>query len=79
MRLEKKFITAIAATAAAVFSLGSAQAVEPIKMRWASDHSGPPHPAAIAEMFFAETVEKKIQEVKFKFTGLNHFIMYLKA
>ena len=31
MRLEKKFITAIAATAAAVFSLGSAQAVEPIK------------------------------------------------
>ena len=44
MRLEKKFITAIAATAAAVFSLGSAQAVEPIKMRWASDHSGPPHP-----------------------------------
>ena len=29
-------------------------------MRWASDHSGPPHPAAIAEMFFAETVEKKI-------------------
>ncbi len=60
MRLEKKFITAIAATAAAVFSLGSAQAVEPIKMRWASDHSGPPHPAAIAEMFFAETIEKKI-------------------
>ena len=60
MRLEKKFITAIAATAAAVFSLGSAQAVEPIKMRWASDHSGPPHPAAIAEVFFAETIEKKI-------------------
>ena len=60
MRLEKKFITAIAATAAAVFSLGSAQAVEPIKMRWASDHSGPPHPAAIAEMFFAQQVEKKI-------------------
>ncbi len=60
MRLEKKLITAVAASAAAVFCLGSAQAVEPIKMRWASDHSGPPHPAAIAEVFFAETVEKKI-------------------
>jgi len=66
MRLDKKLMTAVA-TIAAVFSLGSTNAiadghgkVEPIKMRWASDHSGPPHPAAIAEMFFAEQVEKKI-------------------
>ena len=29
-------------------------------MRWASDHSGPPHPAAIAEMRFAEEVERRI-------------------
>ena len=55
MRLDKKLMTAVA-TIAAVFSLGSTNAiadghgkVEPIKMRWASDHSGPPHPAAIAE------------------------------
>ena len=66
MKFNKKLMTAVA-TVAAVFSLGSTHSiadghgkVEPIKMRWASDHSGPPHPAAIAEMFFAETVEKKI-------------------
>ena len=66
MKFNKKLMTAVA-TFAAVFSLGSTHSiadghgkVEPIKMRWASDHSGPPHPAAIAEMFFAETVEKKI-------------------
>ena len=35
-------------------------AVEPVKLRWASDHGGPPHPAAIAEVYFAEQVEKKI-------------------
>ena len=35
-------------------------AVEPVKLRWASDHSGPPHPAAIAEVHFAEQVEKRI-------------------
>ena len=38
----------------------TASAVAPIQMRWASDHSGPPHPAAIAEVFFAETLEKKV-------------------
>ncbi|MCY4220701.1 MAG: hypothetical protein OXD35_03485 [Thiotrichales bacterium] len=37
-----------------------ASAVEPVKLRWASDHSGPPHPAAIAEVYFAEQVEKRI-------------------
>ncbi len=35
-------------------------AVEPVKLRWASDHNGPPHPAAIAEVYFAEQVEKRI-------------------
>ena len=39
---------------------GTAGAVEPIKIRWASDHSGPPHPMAIAEVFFAEALEKKV-------------------
>ena len=34
--------------------------IEPVKIRWASDHNGPPHPAAIAEVYFAEQVEKKI-------------------
>ena len=37
-----------------------AQAVDPVKLRWASDHTGPPHPAGIAELYFAEQVEKKI-------------------
>lgn len=39
---------------------GTAAAVEPIKIRWASDHSGPPHPAAIAEVYFAEQLEAKV-------------------
>ena len=39
---------------------GISGAVEPVKLRWASDHTGPPHPAAIAEVYFAEQVEKKI-------------------
>ncbi|MGB7297985.1 MAG: TRAP transporter substrate-binding protein DctP [Burkholderiaceae bacterium] len=50
--------TAIATAIA--LSTGAALAVEPVKLRWASDHSGPPHPAAIAEVYFAEQVEKKI-------------------
>ena len=41
-------------------ALADGHKVKPIKMRWASDHSGPPHPAAIAEVFFAEQVEKRI-------------------
>ena len=43
-----------------IASAGVTGAVEPVKLRWASDHSGPPHPAAIAEVYFAEQVEKKI-------------------
>ncbi len=51
--------TTLIAAAIAIAST-SASAVDPVKLRWASDHSGPPHPAAIAEVYFAEQVEKKI-------------------
>ncbi len=44
----------------AIAAAGTAAAVDPVKIRWASDHSGPPHPAGIAEVYFAEQVEKKI-------------------
>ena len=54
--------SAVALTFAASTNLALADGhkVKPVKMRWASDHSGPPHPAAIAEVFFAEQVEKRI-------------------
>ena len=39
---------------------GISWAVEPIKLRYASDHSGPPHPAGIAELYFAERLEKRV-------------------
>ncbi len=39
---------------------GTSSAVDPVKLRWASDHTGPPHPAGIAEVYFAEQVEKRI-------------------
>ena len=51
---------ALTFTAGANLAIADGHKVAPIKMRWASDHSGPPHPAAIAEMYFAEQVEKKI-------------------
>ena len=51
----------LSVTAVSLFTLaGTAAAVEPIKLRWASDHSGPPHPAAIAEVYFAEKLEEKV-------------------
>ena len=42
--------SAVALTFVAGTNLATADGhkVKPIKMRWASDHSGPPHPAAIA-------------------------------
>ena len=52
--------TAVIGTAILIASTGITGAVEPVKLRWASDHNGPPHPAAIAEVYFAEQVEKKI-------------------
>ena len=51
---------ALTFTAGTNLALADGHKVKPIKMRWASDHSGPPHPAAIAEVFFAEQVEKRI-------------------
>jgi C4-dicarboxylate-binding protein DctP len=52
--------TAVLGAAIIMACAGSAAAVEPVKLRWASDHTGPPHPAAIAEVYFAEQVEKRI-------------------
>ena len=60
MKFTKLSLLGAASAVALTFAAGTSSAVEPIKMRWASDHSGPPHPAAIAEVFFAEQVEKKI-------------------
>ena len=51
--------TAVIGAGLLIVSTG-VNAVEPVKLRWASDHNGPPHPAAIAEVYFAEQVEKKI-------------------
>lgn len=61
-RMKLKLSTGLLSlTAASLLTLAStAAAVEPIKMRWASDHSGPPHPAAIAEVYFAEKLEEKL-------------------
>ena len=52
--------TAVIGAVIFIASAGVTSAVEPIKLRWASDHSGPPHPAAIAEVYFAEQLEKRI-------------------
>jgi hypothetical protein len=85
MKFTKLSLLGAASAVALTFVAGTNLAiadghkVKPIKMRWASDHSGPPHPAAIAEVFFAEQVEKKkYLEVKFKFIGLNLFTTFLK-
>ena len=58
-----KIQTLTAAVVGAAFvaaASGVAVAADPVKLRWASDHTGPPHPAAIAEIRFAEEVEKRI-------------------
>ena len=51
-------VSAVALTFAAGTNLALADghAVKPVKMRWASDHSGPPHPAAIARLVPAVNV-----------------------
>ena len=59
MSITRPFATTLLAAAIVVAS-SAATAVKPVKLRWASDHSGPPHPAGIAEVYFAEQVEKKI-------------------
>lgn len=62
----------ISAAAVGLFSLAStATAVKPLQIRWASDHNGPPHPAAIAEVFFAETLEKRVPGSKVQLFWAN--------
>lgn len=60
MSRVSKLTTAIMGAAFVVASSQIAGAADPVKLRWASDHNGPPHPAAIAEVYFAEQVEKRI-------------------
>ncbi|MDP6690648.1 MAG: TRAP transporter substrate-binding protein DctP [Alphaproteobacteria bacterium] len=60
MSRTSNLTTAVLAAAIVALSTQMAGAVEPVKLRWASDHNGPPHPAAIAEVYFAEQVEKRI-------------------
>jgi TRAP-type C4-dicarboxylate transport system substrate-binding protein len=71
--MKLKFsVSLISAAAVGLFSLAStASAVAPIQIRWASDHSGPPHPAAIAEVFFAETLEKRVPGSKVQLFWAN--------
>lgn len=58
--LRLRSLSAAMLGAGILFTASSAMAIDPVKIRWASDHSGPPHPAGIAEVYFAEQVEKKI-------------------
>ena len=48
----RSYATTLIAAAMAVATTGVG-AVEPVKLRWASDHSGPPHPAGIAEVYLS--------------------------
>lgn len=57
----KQRIVSLALGAALALGVGtSAMAVEPVNIRLASDHNGPPHPAALAEEFFKQRVEEAI-------------------
>ncbi|HKK31878.1 MAG TPA: TRAP transporter substrate-binding protein DctP [Alphaproteobacteria bacterium] len=54
-------MTAVAAGAMMAAGVAiPAQAVEPVNIRLASDHSAAPHPAGIAEEFFKQRVEEEI-------------------
>ncbi|MFT6583437.1 MAG: TRAP-type C4-dicarboxylate transport system substrate-binding protein, partial [Alphaproteobacteria bacterium] len=59
-------VAAVGAAAPAV-----AAEVKPVNIRFASDLTGPPHPAAIAKEYFREVVEKKIpgSKVRTYFAG----------
>ena len=57
---SRTLVSVLAAAGVWAASSTIAGAVDPVKLRWASDHGGPPHPAAIAEVYFAEQVEKRI-------------------
>ena len=60
MKLTKTTLLGAVGALSIMATAGTSFAVEPVKIRWASDHSGPPHPAAIAESYFADVVEAKI-------------------
>ncbi len=57
---SRTLVSVLAAAGVWAASSTIAGAVDQVKLRWASDHGGPPHPAAIAEVYFAEQVEKRI-------------------
>ena len=57
---SQTLVSRLAASGVWAASSTIAGAVDPVKLRWASDHGGPPHPAAIAEVYFADQVEKRI-------------------
>ncbi|MEC7573566.1 MAG: hypothetical protein VX973_01540 [Pseudomonadota bacterium] len=57
---SRTLVSVLAAAGVWAASSTIAGAVDPVKLRWASDHGGPPHPAAIAEVYFAKQVEKRI-------------------
>ncbi|MGY9026986.1 MAG: TRAP transporter substrate-binding protein [Candidatus Puniceispirillales bacterium] len=60
MKLTKTTLLGAVGALSIMATAATSFAVEPVKIRWASDHSGPPHPAAIAEAYFADVVEAKI-------------------
>ncbi|MEQ9199950.1 MAG: hypothetical protein RLN80_08175, partial [Rhodospirillales bacterium] len=55
-------ILTLAAGVSAVGSVApaSAQDIKPVTIRLAADHSGPPHPAAIAQEYFKERLKEVI-------------------
>ena len=57
--MSRTTITAALSACLSIAVSSAAFAVDPVKLRWASDHTGPPHPAGIAEVYFAEQVEKR--------------------
>jgi TRAP-type C4-dicarboxylate transport system substrate-binding protein len=74
---QREFISyGIAAAILGVAAVGAAAPavaaeVKPVNIRFASDLTGPPHPAAIAKEYFREVVEKKIpgSKVRTYFAG----------
>ena len=60
MSRVRNLATAVLGAVVVALSANAAGAADPVKLRWASDHTGPPHPAGIAEVYFAEQVEKRI-------------------
>lgn len=55
-----RLMAAAGFAALSAFAVQPANAVDPVNIRLASDHNGPPHPAALAEEFFKQRVEEAI-------------------